>query len=280
MHNSQCLQKALDYIDSNITKNLNLYDISNVAGFSVPHFYRLFKSLTGDTVYAYILRCRLSMAASQLIENDQPIAEIAYNYGFESHDVFTRAFRRIYGITPIKYRNSKGVPPLKRKEVLSGESISDRQQMKFSILHSIGFYVIGMERQARQWDSDGAVGRLWNDFLERVEEIEEASRSNVMYGICEHEFCNTESLKYMAAIGVDKVTMIPEGMIKRYIKPHCFFSASVPDSISVPDVYAGAFGYAKSLGYSIEDYDTIEVYNHMFYDPEFYRFQLLIPIRE
>lgn len=152
--------------------------------------------------------------------------------------------------------------------------------MKFSILQSKGFFVIGMERQARQWDSDGVVGRLWNDFLGRINEIEEVSNPIVMYGICEHEFCKNETLKYLAAIGVDKVEKVPEGMVKRYIRPHSFFCASVPDFISVPDAYAGAIGYAKSLGYGISDYDNIEVYNERFYDPEFHRFHLLIPIRE
>jgi AraC family transcriptional regulator len=280
MPKSQCLQKALNYIDRNLTKDLNLYDISSAAGFSVPHFYRLFKSLTGDTVYAYVLRCRLSVAAKQLIDNNRPIAEIAYHYGFESHDVFTRAFRRMYGITPIQYRKRKGVPPLKRIEVLNCDPVSDQHQMKFSVLRLKGFYVIGMEGQAMQWDSDGAVGRLWNDFLGRINEIEEVSDPFVMYGICEHEFCKKETLKYLAAIGVDKVDKLPEGMVKRYIRPHSFFRASVPDFISVPDAYAGAIGYAKSLGYRIEDYDNIEVYNEKFNDPEFHKFHLLIPIRE
>ena len=56
MPNGGNMQKALDYIEDNITGNISLHDISDKAGFSVPHFYRLFKSLSGDTVAAYILR--------------------------------------------------------------------------------------------------------------------------------------------------------------------------------------------------------------------------------
>lgn len=44
------MQKALEYIDNNMTNDISLNDIASIAGFSVPQFYRLFKRLTGDTV--------------------------------------------------------------------------------------------------------------------------------------------------------------------------------------------------------------------------------------
>lgn len=74
MPKDQHMLNALDYIDKNITRNVSLYDISREAGYSVPHFYRLFKRLTGDTVGAYILRRRMSMAARDLIDSDVSIA--------------------------------------------------------------------------------------------------------------------------------------------------------------------------------------------------------------
>jgi len=126
MPKDQHMLKALDYIDKNITQNVSLYDISREAGFSVPHFYRLFKRLTGDTVGAYILRRRMSMAARDLIDSDKSITSIAFEYGFESHDVFTRAFTRVYGMPPNKYRHSNGPPPLKRLSVIDDEPAIDK----------------------------------------------------------------------------------------------------------------------------------------------------------
>jgi AraC family transcriptional regulator len=279
MPNDQYMLKALDFIDRNITQDISLYDICCEAGFSVPHFYRLFKRLTGDTVNAYILRRKLSMAAKCLLENNQSISSIAYEYGFESHDVFTRAFTRVYGVSPSKYRHNNGGPPLKRIKVLNSGPIEDNTQMQFSIFYTEGFSVIGMECIAKQWDCDGAIGRLWSDFLARIDEIKQPSKPIVMYGICEHETCANESFKYMAAIGVRKVTQVPTGMTQRFIKAQSFIQASVPDSISTPDAYTGTTGYARSLGYDIDDYDNIEVYNEVFQDPACNRFNLLIPIK-
>lgn len=98
MPKEQCLQKAMDYIENNLNSDISYYDIACEAGISVPHFYRLFKRLTGDTVGAYILRRRISMAANDLTDSDKSIVSIAFEYGFESHDVFTRANGNVTGV--------------------------------------------------------------------------------------------------------------------------------------------------------------------------------------
>lgn len=279
MIKDQHMLKALNYIDNNITRNVSLYDISSEAGFSVPHFYRLFKRLTGDTVGAYILRRRMSMAVGDLINSNKSITSIAFEYGFESHDVFTRAFTRVYGMSPNKYRRSNFPPPLKRLSVINGEPAIDHNQMKFGLLQSEGFYVIGMECDAGIWDSDGNIGMLWSDFLTRVDDIKQAAHPITMYGICEHESCAAGRFKYIAAIGAGEASEVPLGMVKRFIRVQKFIQASVPHFISIPDAYAGTIGYAKSLGYEIENYDNIEVYDEIFQDPDVHSFKLLIPIK-
>lgn len=280
MPNEGNMQKALDYIENNITGNLSLYEISGKAGFSVPHFYRLFKRLTGDTVGAYILRRKLSLAAGDIIKTNKSITSIAFEYGFESHDVFTRAFSRVYGMSPKKYRNSEGAPPLKRLIVLEEEQSTDNRQMSFRILHSEGFEVVGMECIATQWDGNGAIGRLWSSFLPRADEIEHSLNPMVMYGICEHEKCTKDHFRYLAGVGVNHIDELPPGMVRYSMKGQTYLQANVPDVIITPDAYSGTIGYAKSLGYEIEDYDNIEVYEEAFRDPAFHSFQLLIPIKE
>ena len=278
MPKEQSLQKAMDYIEKNLTRDISYYDIAREAGISVPHFYRLFKRLTGDTVGAYILRRRISLAANDLADSNKSIVSIALEYGFESHDVFTRAFKRVYGMSPSKYRKSSTLVPLKRLTAISDQSEKDENQMKFSLLHTEGFVVAGLECRAVQWDSDGAIGKLWSEFLSCLEKIQLIQDKVIMYGICEHETCRNGGFTYMAAIGIDSGTEIPPGMTKKYISPQNFFQASVPDRISTPDAYAGTIGYARSLGYTLEDNDMIEVYDGIFQDPDVNRFRLLIPI--
>lgn len=278
MPKDQNLLRALDYIDRNITRDICLFDLSREAGFSVPHFYRLFKRLTGDTVGEYILRRKVVMAADDLAAGNKSVCSIAMEYGFESHDVFTRAFKRVYGITPNKYRCGKS-PPLKRLSLFDINPATNEQQMNYSVLQGESFYVVGMECIATKWDSDGAIGRLWSDFLSRLDEINSVSCPIIMYGICEHETCDNENFKYMAAIGVNSTDKVPQGMSIRRIRSQTFLQARVPVAVSIPDAYTGTIGYAKSLGYEVEEYDNIEVYDQNFQDPDYNSFKLLIPIK-
>ncbi len=283
MYNEQYMLRALDYIEKNLTKDLSLFDISREAGFSVPHFYRLFKRLTGDTVGAYILRRKLSLAAKDLTDSKKTVTDISFAYGFESHDVFTRAFTRVYGMSPNKYRSSSGPPPCKRLEVLENGSNkrtdTSGRQMSFAVLESQGFYVVGMECMAKQWDADYSIGHLWSRFLTHTEEISNSFMPITIYGICESETCSNEQFKYMAAVGFSGLAGIPAGMIKRYVRPQKFFHANVPETVSVPDAYMATIGYAKSLGYQLDEYDQIEVYDEMFRDPADHCFKLWIPIK-
>lgn len=280
MTNNNCMQKALEYIDHNIMNDISLYDISCVAGFSVPQFYRLFRRLTGDTVGSYIVRQKISIAAREIKNTDKTINRIAFDCGFESHDVFTRAFTRVYGISPKKYRQSEGLSPLKRNSIEHKEQERDANQIEFHVLHLPGFEVVGLECNAKVWDGDGSIGKLWSSFLMRLEEVNQIKSSMTMYGICEHEYCEKEHFKYMAAVGVNSAIELPKDMIRRSVRAQSFFQATVPASISIPDAYSATIGYAKSLGFEIEDYDNIEVYDEIFKDPAFYSFQLLIPVKE
>jgi len=100
------LRDAFLFIEENIHQPMSVEDISNVSGYSIPQLYRLFKRLTGDSINEYITRRKITQAAIELKESSRTIGEIAFQYGFDSHDVFTRAFQRVYGITPSRFRNS------------------------------------------------------------------------------------------------------------------------------------------------------------------------------
>lgn len=83
------------------------------AGWSPFHFHRAFRKIVGETPKQYILRLRLERAAARLATRSEPIVRIAADAGFASHEVFTRAFRRQFGVTPSAYRRdaSHGASP-------------------------------------------------------------------------------------------------------------------------------------------------------------------------
>lgn len=280
MGTNQKLQKVFDYMEQHLDETLSLQTLSNMAGYSVPQFYRLFKQLTGDKVNEYLLRRRISEAAIAVKNDKKSIAEIAFQFGFQSHDVFTRAFKRVYGMTPTQYRQSDVVvQPLKRLVIPEQDIEGDASQMTYSIVEMSQFDVIGLECHACTWDSDGAIGELWCEFLQRVSEIQGITMPSTMYGICEVNTCQGNHFVYMASIGVEQIDFVPRGMTVRTIPAQKYFQAQVPQKVTTLDAYTSTINYAKSLGYIIKTQDELEVYEDKFQDPDIHRFRLLIPIQ-
>ncbi len=74
------------------------------SGWSKFYFLREFHRVTGETPKQYLQRVRLEKAAAKLNSNDLTVLEIALDAGFRSHEVFTKAFRKQFGLTPSQYR--------------------------------------------------------------------------------------------------------------------------------------------------------------------------------
>ncbi|MBP1157386.1 MULTISPECIES: helix-turn-helix transcriptional regulator [unclassified Paenibacillus] len=83
---------------------LYLETIAQYTAISKYHFHRLFHSNVGMTLTSYIRRRRLSNAASELITTERRILEIALDYQFESQEAFTRAFKKLFHMTPGQYQ--------------------------------------------------------------------------------------------------------------------------------------------------------------------------------
>lgn len=107
MNYSRRLEKLIDYIGSHLDEDLSLDQLSDIAFVSKFHLHRLFTALTGLPLQQYIRWLRLKRAAHQLVVNkDKSIIDIAMNAGFESHEAFSRAFKRACGVSPNEYRKN------------------------------------------------------------------------------------------------------------------------------------------------------------------------------
>ena len=100
-----------DYIDKHLNEPITLQTLAKAAGYSCGYSIRLFQELTDRAPFDYIRELRLSKAAEKLLENDAKIVDVASAFSFESHEGFTRAFSRQFGISPRRYRKEK--PALK-----------------------------------------------------------------------------------------------------------------------------------------------------------------------
>jgi AraC family transcriptional regulator len=101
------LLKGLCFIEDNLCKPLGVLDVAKHVSFSQFYFSREFSRRVHISVYDYILRRKLSEAYRHLFESGGRIVDAAFKYGFSSHEVFSRAFRKMFGENPrdaVRYR--------------------------------------------------------------------------------------------------------------------------------------------------------------------------------
>lgn len=108
--NYKAVQKLQDYMEANLRRSITLKELADVAGYSPWHMSRIFKEITGKTPFEYLRALRLTKAALFLRDNEARIIDVALDYVFDSHEGFTRAFSREFGLSPYKY--SKSTPPI------------------------------------------------------------------------------------------------------------------------------------------------------------------------
>ena len=98
------LLSTLVYIQTHLDGDLSLDLLAERVGFSAYHFHRIFRELIGEPVKEYIRRLRLERGAYRLKISEETILRIALEAGFKSHESFTRAFARQFGVTPNDFR--------------------------------------------------------------------------------------------------------------------------------------------------------------------------------
>lgn len=103
--------KMQDYIKNHTNDPITLCDLAQSCGLSPWYASRIFKEVTEKTPFEYIRAFRLSKAALKLRDDKVKVIDVAFDFVFDSHEGFTRAFSRQFGITPSKYK--KHTPPIK-----------------------------------------------------------------------------------------------------------------------------------------------------------------------
>jgi len=98
------VEKLQAYIDLHIDRPITLKQLADVAGYSPGYVTQMFRETVGRSPYDYIRACRLTAAALALRDGDQRVLDIALDFLFDSHEGFTRAFSKEFGIRPGEYK--------------------------------------------------------------------------------------------------------------------------------------------------------------------------------
>ncbi len=115
------IQIIVDEIDECIKHRddeaLTLRFLSRKLGYSEFHTTRKFKEISGMQFKDYLRLRKLAFALIEVRDSERSILDIAFDYGFSSHEAFTRAFKTTYGIAPSEYRK-KPIPVVFRTKIV------------------------------------------------------------------------------------------------------------------------------------------------------------------
>lgn len=98
------IEEVKQYIREHVDESLNRDVLAAVAGFSVPHFHRIFTAQMGENIVSYVRRVRMERAGRKLRMGAVDITEVALSAGYDSHAAFSKAFKQQFGLSPSEFR--------------------------------------------------------------------------------------------------------------------------------------------------------------------------------
>ena len=207
------LEKTIKLIEDNLDNHdLNISFLSNNVFVSPYHLQRVFYTLFGKTIGSYIRERRLTEAGTD-IKNGEKVSFVAFKYGYESQESFTRAFKKFHGVNPGVAK--KGIiisclPAINMKNIKEGEF-----NMEIKIEKEKAFSIIVITKKFTEETSFENVPKFWDEYYEKGYQ----KVVPPMLGICIN---NNESLEFEYGIGSleEYCNETPEGFKQINIPEH------------------------------------------------------------
>ena len=137
---------ALNYVEHNLTDEIDYKEVSRIACCSEYHFKRMFSFLAGIPFSEYIRRRRMTLAAFDLKDSKMRVIDVAIKYGYHSADSFARAFQQMHGVTPTEARDDghslKAYPRMTFQLTIKGGN-----EMNYRLEEKDAFRIVGIKKR-------------------------------------------------------------------------------------------------------------------------------------
>lgn len=264
------INRATAYIEANLNRDIKAAEVAREAAYSLFHFHRIFLAATGDTLKAYIRMRQMTRAARRLIETDTGIIDIALDAGFDSQEAFTRAFKKVFGIPPGKYRKqNRHYPSVYKNRFNFDLCLKGGCDMTPEIKEKKGFKIVGLRYFGA--NENNGIPKIWDELLERGGEIRHLDNPKHYYGLCsvpEEGGEPGEQFEYIAGRAVTRLADIPDNMVGREVPAGRYAVFTHTGSLdNLKETYACIYGeWAKTEGVEI----LSGAYDFEFYSEDFH----------
>ena len=218
----KCIKSSINYIEEHIKENISIEDIATNSYVSSYYLQVGFQIMTGYSIGEYIRNRKLYLAAVALL-NNKKIIDVALDYGYETPESFSKAFKRFHGFSPRQVHNHKikRFDPLTISIEIKGGEI---KEMNYKVTDMFPIKLIGFVKEFDMETSYKEIPLFWDEICEKYcypriykglpaeNDYEQAIADNCIgeYGACIE--CHGSKFKYLIA-GRYTDGKIPEGMI-------------------------------------------------------------------
>ncbi|MGE8203582.1 AraC family transcriptional regulator [Heyndrickxia sp. NPDC080065] len=229
----ESLQKAINYMEEHLLEDITIEDVAKQANASVFHFQRIFSILTDVSVGEYLRRRRLTLAAEEISRTDAKVIDLAYKYGYDTPEAFTKAFRRQHGVTPSESR--KGIGKLQSyNRLMIQVNLKGAEPMNYRIVERDAFQVVGIKREFSCENGENHVGipKFWD-------EVNENGTDDTLFQL------NNGQIKGVLGVCIDKSKDQPGKMDYWIAAEH---KGEVPDGLLKYDIPASKWAVFEVHG--------------------------------
>lgn len=217
------IRSAIAYMEKHLLEEWEVEDMAQSIGISPFYLQKGFKIMTGYTMAEYVRCRRLYLAALDVIAGKQKVIDIAYKYGYDTPESFTKAFVRFHGCSPVQMKKDAEkicvFLPLKVKITIQGGN-----KMDYVVEKMDGFKVIGFAREFSYESAYREIPKFWDEFYRTymkklcagetcTGDIEQTICNCCIgeYGICVDDLDEEGKFRYLIA-GSYEGGKVPEGM--------------------------------------------------------------------
>lgn len=286
----QGIQRAVDYVEANITEEIDFEQAAKQAYSSSFHFQRVFGILCGFSLGEYIRMRRLSLAGEELSKGDAKIIDIALKYGYDTPESFSRAFTRFHGIAPSEAKrggNVKIFTPLSVKLTLTGGS-----KMDYRIEKRDAFQVVCKRKKVGKPMSANVtrdISAMWQQYgadgtMEKLASyIPGNPKMKGLLGICFSSELNAKQFPYGIGVEYDG-RKIDDGFEVVTIPAHTY--AVFTSKGKMPDAFINTYHrivtefFPQSTQYEYAENVEFEVYESADTSDPNYRCEIWIAVNE
>ena len=196
------MNKAIDYIEENLCSDIDFEKIAKIVCQSPVSFQRTFSIVTDISVFEYIRRRKMTLAAFDMQNSNEKVIDTAFKYGYESPEAFARAFKEIHGASPSNARKYslplKAFPRIAFLLSIKGDAV-----MEYRIESKETFSVYGIEGVFTTDDGKNLkdIPMFWQKCMEdgRFDKLVKSTNKSLsrIHALCDYRKTGGNTFPYM-----------------------------------------------------------------------------------